>query len=116
MNQNDEFESPYPGTAVGKIERYTKRNPLFSQSISSNAGKGPRGWQRSDDWIKEAVCEALYKSPEVDARDIEVEVHDGVVFLTGSVKDRWMKKEAEECVDSISGVRDVMNKVGFRTL
>lgn len=33
MNQNDEFESPYPGTAVGKTERYTKRNPLFSQSI-----------------------------------------------------------------------------------
>lgn len=116
MNNNDEFESPYPGTAVGKIERYTKRNPLFSHSINSNAGKGPRGWQRSDDSIQEAVCEALYKSPQVDAREIEVEVHDGVVFLTGSVHDRWMKKEAEKCVDKINGVRDVMNKVGFKTL
>lgn len=117
MINNDDYISPFPGTAVGKHERFTRRNPDFSESIdSSYIGRGPRGWRRSDDSIREAVSEALYRSPEVDARQVEVEVHDGIVFLTGSVSDRYMKKAAEECVYNIQGVQDVMNKISFKKL
>lgn len=74
-------------------------------------GKGPKGWQRSDERIREEVCEVLYHSPFVDASDIDVSVMDGIVTLEGMVLDREMKREAERCIDDILGVHDVNNKL-----
>ena len=77
------------------------------------SGKGPKGWKRSDERIKEDVNEALFKSYEVDATDIEVDVKDGVVYLRGSVHVRGDKREAEDCVENIHGVVDVQNQLSF---
>lgn len=74
-------------------------------------GKGPRGWKRSDERICEDVNEALYRSYDVDASDIEVAVLEGVVTLTGSVKNRKEKREAEFCAEAVSGVVDVRNEI-----
>lgn len=78
-------------------------------------GKGPRGYRRSDERIREDVCEALTFHPYVDASEIEVTVNEGDVILTGSVLNRQMKYLAEECAD-VPGTGEIINhlRVQFR--
>mgnify|MGYP003420411041 CR=1 FL=1 len=71
--------------------------------------KGPKGYHRPDGRIYEDVCEALLNDRLIDASDIDVEVHEGIVILRGAVESRRMKKEAELCIDNIFGVLDVFN-------
>lgn len=80
---------------------------------SGYAGRGPKGWRRSDDRIKDDVCEALEHHPEVDASDIEVDVKDGMVILKGNVEDRRQKRMAEDVIDQLQGVHDVKNELSI---
>jgi hypothetical protein len=75
------------------------------------AGRGPKGWQRSDDRIREDVNERLTDHPQIDASEIEVQVQNCDVTLTGTVDDRRAKRLAEDIADSVSGVRDVHNQL-----
>jgi hypothetical protein len=79
-------------------------------------GKGPQGYTRSDDRIKECVCEALSEDEHLDASHIEVVVKNGDVILTGVVDQRRDKRMAEEIAERQSGVKDVQNnlRVGDR--
>jgi hypothetical protein len=81
------------------------------QSYSNYTGRGPKGYRRSDDRIREDVCEMLTFEPTVDATEIEVIVTDGNVTLSGSVNDRHQKRRAEETVENVSGVKDVHNNI-----
>ncbi|WPU66965.1 BON domain-containing protein [Peredibacter starrii] len=74
-------------------------------------GRGPRGYRRSDESIREDVSEALYRNSEVDASEIEVFVADGRVTLKGTVKDRNQKREAESAIENLVGVDDVFNEL-----
>jgi hypothetical protein len=74
-------------------------------------GKGPIGYQRSDERIKEDVCEALTDDDAVDASSIDINVKQGEVTLTGTVPDRSMKRMAEECIERIPGIKDVQNQL-----
>lgn len=74
-------------------------------------GKGPKGWKRSDDRIKEEICENLYDSRMIDASEIEVNVKDGHVTLSGTVDSREAKREVESLIDSVRGVEDVSNNI-----
>ncbi len=74
-------------------------------------GQGPRGYQRSDDRIREAVCERLSQHGMLDARDVDIVVARGEVTLRGSVPSRWAKREAEDVSESVSGVQDVHNEL-----
>lgn len=75
------------------------------------SGKGPKGYQRSDDRICEDVCETLTRHGRVDPSDIEVEVHGGEVTLKGLAADRDQKRLAEDLAETVSGVREVHNQV-----
>lgn len=75
------------------------------------AGKGPKGYKRSDDRIKEDVCECLEKSPLVDASNIEVDVKDCCVTLRGAVDSRQAKRDAEMLIENLRGVDDVINEL-----
>ena len=77
----------------------------------SYRGRGPKGYRRSDDRIREDVCERLWYDHDVDASDIEVSVNEATVVLSGSVRDRFEKRRAEDIVESVSGVRDVQNQI-----
>jgi hypothetical protein len=74
-------------------------------------GRGPRGYQRSDDRIRDDVNDRLTFDPDVDASDIIIEVHDGEVRLEGEVEDRDQKRRAEDLAESVPGVRDVSNHI-----
>ncbi len=74
-------------------------------------GKGPKGYSRSDDRIKEDISDRLSDDSHIDASDIEVEVSNGVVSLSGTVESREIKRRAEDMVESISGVSNVENRL-----
>lgn len=74
-------------------------------------GRGPKNYQRSDDRIREDVCERLEMDHDVDASELEVHVASGVVTLSGSVPDRRTKRLAEDIVESVNGVKEVQNQI-----
>ena len=78
-------------------------------------GRGPRDYKRSDERVREEVCERLTDDWSVDASDITVQVRDGEVTLQGSVPSREQKRRASECVEEVSGVRDVFNSLRIAT-
>jgi len=82
----------------------------------SHRGKGPKGYQISDDRIRERVCEALHEDHDVDASDIDVSVSNGEVTLTGTVEDRQTKRMAEDCVLQCAGVRDVHTQLVLQNI
>jgi len=73
-------------------------------------GKPPKGYTRSDERIREDVCERLMETP-LDASDVEVEVKDGEVTLTGTVRARHEKRIIEDIAADVRGVHDVHNRV-----
>jgi osmotically-inducible protein OsmY len=75
------------------------------------AGRGPKGYQRSDERLREEVSDRLMADDQIDASDIEVQVRQGEVMLTGTVDNRWAKRRAEDCAEQVMGVRDVMNQI-----
>jgi osmotically-inducible protein OsmY len=72
-------------------------------------GRGPRGYQRSDDRIREDVCDRLSDDPWVDASEVEVSVRGGEVTLSGNVRDRSDRRRVEDVIENVSGVREVHN-------
>lgn len=74
-------------------------------------GKGPRGFTRSDERIREDINCRLTDDAHVDASDIEVSVQNGEVILTGTVPDRFEKRRAEDISDLVSGVTNVENRL-----
>jgi len=75
------------------------------------SGRGPKGWQRSDERIREDVCERLNDHPDVDASEIDIRVKNGEVTRNGTTEDRNQKRMAEEVAEQISGVKDVHNQL-----
>jgi len=90
----------------GHEESFLER---VGEAVGKFFGKGPKGYKRSDDRIKEDVNEALYVHHDIDASDIEVQVSDGVLTLSGTVDSRRTKRLVEDVVERISGVKDVIN-------
>ena len=80
-------------------------------SRPSYYGRGPRNWCPRDEHIFETLCEALFRSPHIDASDMEVMVKDGIVKLSGIVPDSDSKWESEQLALGIVGVQQVINDV-----
>lgn len=78
-----------------------------NQQYGPHHGKGPKGYIRSDEKIKEDVQERLYHDTYIDASDIEVSVDDGEVTLSGTVDHKQTRRRAEDCADSVAGVKNV---------
>lgn len=96
------------------LTRFRDKEPALKtlhRPIVNHAGKGPKGYHRSDERIKEDVSEALFQNYQVDATDIEVQVVDACVFLRGNVDSREVKKLAEHAVEAVAGVEDVQNEL-----
>jgi len=77
----------------------------------SFAGRGPRGYRRSDERIREDVCDRLMADPAIDPGGVTVAVADGEVTLEGHVPAPEMKRGAEACAASILGVRQVHDRL-----
>ncbi|MBJ7574770.1 BON domain-containing protein [Luteimonas sp. MC1828] len=107
-----------PGRPADDDERTYGRDELAGAASSGTAGRrsgfrgiGPRGYTRTDERIREDVCEGLCDSDDINAADINVDVSGGAVRLSGTVPNRAMKHLAEDIAESCSGVRDIENSI-----
>ena len=98
------------GAATGGYRPYGG-SPWESRRRGPFSGKGPRGYVRSDERIREDVSDRLSDDDELDASDITVTVSKSEVTLEGTVPDRHSKRRAEDIAESVSGVTEVHNRL-----
>lgn len=79
-------------------------------------GKGPKGYKRSDERIREEINDILSDDDRLDASDIVISVENGEVSLSGTVSDRASKRRAEDLVEDIFGVTNVENRIRIGTV
>jgi len=94
------------GRGSGSSDRHRRRGPHY--------GHGPEGYTRSSERITEDANEALTWHGELDARHIRVSTEGDEVTLEGTVDSRRAKRDAEEAVEHVRGVRDVHNRLRVR--
>jgi osmotically-inducible protein OsmY len=111
---------------VGRVAGATRFSPTlhergeyggsYDRSASSvrSRGRGPRGYKRSDDRIREDVNDRMADDPVIDASDVEVMVSNGEVTLNGTVVSRVDKRRAEDLAERVSGVTHVQNNLRMR--
>jgi hypothetical protein len=108
-------ERTYPYGSYGGLSPegavYDSRNRQAPEDRGSNRGRGPRGYQRSDDRIREEVCERLTDDERIDASDVEVAVSSCEVALSGSVRTREQKRRAIDIAEDVSGVHHVRSRL-----
>lgn len=73
-------------------------------------GRGPKGYRRSDERIKEDINDRLSEG-YLDASDVEVMVVNSEVTLTGTVNSRTDKRRAEDIAEDVNGVTNVENRI-----
>lgn len=73
--------------------------------------RGPKGYQRSDDRLREDISERLMMAENVDSSDVTVTVVAGKVTLEGTVPDRYTKHYIEDLTDECPGVQDIDNRI-----
>jgi osmotically-inducible protein OsmY len=85
--------------------------PERRKSGGSQTGQGAQFHRRSDDKIHEEIWELLTNNPDLEAGEIELHVESGEVTLTGTVESRDAKWLTEDLVTSVTGVREVNNRL-----
>jgi BON domain len=115
-----QYDQQY-GQRFGQQPRYGQ--PQYGQRPSYNPyggypetrarrfGGGPKGYQRSDERLREDISERLMESHYIDSSDVSVEVRGAKVVLEGTVPSRQMKHAIEDLVDVCPGVQDIDNRV-----
>ena len=99
---------PYPRGARDFDTAWTYYE--FWQTPGPYSGRGPTGYRRATERIKEDVCDRLQAHGNVDASQITVEVSDdGDVTLSGTVRSRLEKRLSDDVAESVRGVKDVHN-------
>jgi osmotically-inducible protein OsmY len=69
---------------------------------------------RADSEIKKDAEDELRWDPDIDATDVAVAVHNGVVTLTGFVRSYMQKTQAERDVKRVAGTLGVANDIDVR--
>src|SRR6185503_2174205 len=83
-------------------------------SSRRRSNRGPQGYTRSDERIKEDISDRLMEVDWIDVSHVVVEVRDGEVTLSGNADDRREKYLIEDITDSVLGVKDVHNQLRVR--
>ncbi len=104
------MRSRYGEEEQGPFERMGER---LKEGFRKLTGRGPKGYRRSDDRIREDVSERIARS-WVNAEDVEVHVEHGEVTLTGFVSNREEKRALEDIADDVFGVEEVHNHTRLR--
>ncbi|HET8540692.1 MAG TPA: BON domain-containing protein [Anaeromyxobacter sp.] len=94
----------------GPLERMGDR---VKEGWSKLTGRGPKGYKRSDERIREDVSERIARSG-VNAEDVEVKVERAEVTLSGFVDGREDKRLLEDLADDVFGVEEVHDHLRLR--
>ena len=96
--------------SYGDPTLYGTPGPL-ARHPGPGARRGPKGYVRSDERLKEDLSERLLLAHDLDVSDVTVDVQEGKVTLTGTVPARFMKHRIEDLADACPGVRDIDNRI-----
>ena len=118
------FTGGYYGFGGGSLEpdwRAGRRHPLAGERSREpepdwrrdmpRYPPGPKGYQRSDERLREDISERLMEARYIDSSDVTVEVSGAKVVLEGTVPERRMKHAIEDLVDACPGVQDIENRI-----
>lgn len=110
--------SGYPsgGQPSGGYGSYGAYQVGTQQAQGGRMPRPPKDYQRSDERIRELICESLTHHPSIDASEVSVQVNQGRVTLEGNVPMRRMKHEIEDVADACWGVKDVENRIRVQSL
>lgn len=103
MSWRAEGAQDYPGGALDTLLE------------ASHRGKGPKNYRRTDELLREILCERLTEDPFIDAVDVSVDVENGEVTLTGTVTSRFQKMRVEDLVADTTGVTEIHNLLSVRS-
>src|SRR5262249_6498718 len=96
------------GGQFGQFGSQTEQN-------GPHRGRGPKGYKRTDARVREDINDRLADDSFLDASEIEVEVKNGEVTLSGTVTQRQDKRRAEDLAENVSGVQHVQNNLRLKT-
>ena len=103
---------PIDANEAAEGQRDNQRTGIFNDiAVKLGFRKGPKNYRRTDERIREDICERLWADSSIDAGDVEVHVNDCVVSLDGSVRLRRMKHDIEDIAANCPGVEDVVNRI-----
>jgi hypothetical protein len=100
-----------PNIYETEVARTTQGGDLVPGSFDSDK---PRGALHSDEQIKSEIETLLREHERVDARDIHVDVRDGIVTLSGSVSGPTEIRAAAGLAENVFGILDVKNQLTIR--
>lgn len=115
-----EVRSEGDGGPQRPIDAYDEEGLAMSRMTGHKSEQIPpeardqEGDQRSDSRIINDIKALLKGHGKIDYSDIEVQVHDGIVTLAGTVTTEESKRQAEDMVKCVSRVRDVSNQIRIR--
>jgi osmotically-inducible protein OsmY len=107
---NRDFVDPRDAERQSSSESWRSDRP-FTNREQDYRGRGPKNYSRTDERIRDEVCERLTEAHDVDPSEVEVVVASGEVTLRGTISDRSMKRRAERLAESVMGVQDVHNEL-----
>ncbi len=114
-SQHLQLEGDYSDESTLSYEDQVRRDYRAGGGAGSGVRRryppGPKGYQRSDERMKEDISERLYGAYHVDSSEVTVEVRAGKVTLEGTVPSRHMKHAIEDMVDSCPGVTEIDNRI-----
>jgi hypothetical protein len=74
-------------------------------------GRAPRTCWRTDERVREDICDRLMMNHHIDVRDVSVAVREGIVILEGSVPERRMRYLIEDLAADCMNAIDVENRI-----
>lgn len=114
----------YPGSDYARSRDHEHENESFGHQLREagqriarsvkRAFRGPKGYKRSDERIREDISDRLGENEYLDVSEVEVSVSNGEVTLIGVVHSRQEKFLVEEIADDVSGVHDVHNQLRLK--
>lgn len=93
-------------TAGQKVDRAANEVAASTKNIATNAANVV-----DDAALTAKVKAALFAEPGLKTLQIDVQTHDAVVTLAGSVDSDVLHKRAVQIAGSLSGVRQVVDKL-----
>lgn len=102
------LQGEYSDESAMSYENQSRRD---YRSAAPRYPRGPKGYQRSDERLKEDISERLMEAYHIDSSEVTVEVRGAKVSLEGTVPSRHMKHAIEDMVDRCPGVLDIDNRI-----
>jgi hypothetical protein len=107
------FDGPASYGGYGSPASYGSQGWSQGGSMAARQRRGPKGYTRSDERIRDDICDHLMRS-DLDVEDVSVRVEKGHVTLEGTVPHRSIRHRLEDVVDACLGVQDIDNRVRVR--